>query len=129
MRNTGLIVGGVLIIALLVLVFGGMGMVGALQNSAGAFGMGPGMMGGYGMHGFGSTFGFSPFGWIVPLAFWGLLLGGIALVVVSLARNARMSQSFGNPNHESPLDILKARYARGEITKEQYAGIKKDLEG
>ncbi len=124
MRNAGLIVGGVLIIALLVLLFGGMGMVGF-----GGFGMGPGMMGGYGMHGFGSTFGFSPFGWIVPLAFWGLLLGGIALVVVSLARNARMSQSFGNPNHESPLDILKARYARGEITKEQYAGIKKDLEG
>lgn len=124
MRNAGLIVGGVLIIALLVLLFGGMGMVGF-----GGFGMGPGMMGGYGMHGFGSTFGFSPFDWIVPLAFWGLLLGGIALVVVSLARNSRMSQSFGNPNQESPLDILKARYARGEITKEQYAGIKKDLEG
>lgn len=132
MRNTGLIIGVVLIIVLLVLLFGGMGMMGF-----GGFGMGPGMMGSNGMHGFSGTFGFSPFGWIVPLAFWGLLLGGIVLVVVSLARNSRTSssaaslpiaQSFGNPNNESPLDILKARYARGEITKEQYAEIKKDLE-
>jgi putative membrane protein len=28
---------------------------------------------------------------------------------------------------ESPLDIIKARYARGEITKEQFDAIKKDL--
>jgi len=28
---------------------------------------------------------------------------------------------------ESPIDIIKARYARGEITKEQFEALKKDL--
>lgn len=29
---------------------------------------------------------------------------------------------------ESPLDILKKRYARGEITKEEYDRLKRDIE-
>lgn len=127
MRNTGLIIGVILLVVLLVLLVGGAGMMGF-----GGFGMGPGMMGGYGMPGFGGTFGWNPLGWIVPLAFWGLLIGGIALVVVSLARNSRAANVPPLPpptRAESPLDILRARYARGEITKEQFDAIKKDLEG
>ncbi len=34
---------------------------------------------------------------------------------------------FGSAPHETPLDVLKKRYARGEITKEQFDEIKKDL--
>jgi putative membrane protein len=30
---------------------------------------------------------------------------------------------------ESPLDLLKRRYAKGEITKEEFEQMKKDLEG
>jgi len=30
---------------------------------------------------------------------------------------------------ETPLDILKKRYARGEITKEQFQEMKKEIEG
>ena len=29
---------------------------------------------------------------------------------------------------DSPLEILKRRYAKGEITKEEYQGMRKDLE-
>lgn len=126
MRNSGLIIGAVLLIVLLVVLLGGIGMMGF-----GGFGMGPGMMGGFGMHGFGGTFGYSPFGWIVPLAFLGLFIGGIVLVVVSLARTSRAPSSVQLPptRSEAPLDIIKARYARGEITKEQFNEIKKDLDG
>lgn len=37
----------------------------------------------------------------------------------------------GGPGEEKPdssLEILKRRYAKGEITKEEYQGMKKDLE-
>jgi putative membrane protein len=32
------------------------------------------------------------------------------------------------PPHETPLDILKRRYAAGEITREQYEQMRQDLE-
>jgi putative membrane protein len=31
--------------------------------------------------------------------------------------------------NESPLDILRRRYAKGEIAREEYEKMKKDLEG
>ncbi len=33
----------------------------------------------------------------------------------------------GQARGESPLDIAKSRYARGEITREQFEALKKDL--
>ncbi len=33
------------------------------------------------------------------------------------------------PAGQTPLDILQMRYARGEITKEQYEQMKRDLGG
>ena len=35
----------------------------------------------------------------------------------------------GLPARETPLEILKRRYAAGEITKEQYEAMKQVLEG
>lgn len=80
------------------------------------------------MHCFGGTFGFSPLGWIVPLAFRGRLSGGIALVGVSLVRSSRATsagalQPFART--ESPLDVINARYAPSEIAKEQFNEIKR----
>ncbi len=126
MQNTGTILGVILIVVLVVLLLGGAGMMGF-----GGFGMG-GMMGGYGgyggmMGGYGAQgFGFNPIGAIISLVFWALIIGGIVLLVLWLARNAGRT-SFGTSAGESPLDILKARYAKGEITKEQFDAIKRDL--
>ena len=82
--------------------------------------MGPGMMNGR-MGGYG--YGFNPFRAILSLAFWALVIGGVTLVAVYFVRNATSSSA----STESLLDILKARYARGEITKEQFDAIKRDL--
>jgi len=33
------------------------------------------------------------------------------------------------PTSETPVDILKARYAHGEISREEYEQMHRDLEG
>jgi putative membrane protein len=62
---------------------------------------------------------------ILMIAFWG---GIIALIVWAVTRFTRReapgNQGVGSRN---PLDIAKERYARGEITKEQFDQIKRDL--
>ena len=104
----------VFVVLLALPLLGGFGMMG--------FGMmGPGMMNGM-MGGYG--YGFNPFRMVLGLVFWAFIMGGVALLVVHFLRNSKPSSSSG----ELPLDILKARYARGEITKEQFDAIKRDLE-
>jgi putative membrane protein len=61
------------------------------------------------------------FGGILMILFWG---GLIALIVWGISRLTKRGVMGGKP---TPLDIAKERYARGEITKEQYEQIKKDL--
>ena len=58
-------------------------------------------------------------------AFWILVIAGVALLAVWGIQMARKSEHsvFG----ESALDILKKRYARGEINKEEFEAKKKDL--
>jgi putative membrane protein len=64
-------------------------------------------------------------GGLAMLIFWGALIVGAVLVVRLLG---------GLPPHDerasrtSPLDILKRRYASGEINREQYEQMRKDLE-
>jgi len=59
-------------------------------------------------------------------------LGTIFLIVICLAIYfiVRAWKRKGRPPHqESPLDVLKRRYANGEIAKEEFERMKKDLEG
>lgn len=81
--------------------------------------MWPGMMGWFG-------FGFNPLGWIIMLLFWALLLGGIGLLVVWLLRSGPQAP-IGEGGPSPALDHLKERYARGEITREQYDEMKQEI--
>ncbi len=75
--------------------------------------MGPWMMGGYGGM------------WFMPIfmvIFWGLVIWGIVALVRGL------SESNGSHSKaDSASEILKRRYAQGDISKEEYEAKKKDL--
>lgn len=56
---------------------------------------------------------------------WIILLIIIGVVVYLIIQNTR---SKTDNDKETPLNILKKRFAKGEITKEQYEEMKKKLE-
>lgn len=67
--------------------------------------------------------------WILDLLealFWLALLIAIVLLVVWLARRIG-SEPIRTPSKRA-RDILDKRYARGEITREQYLQMRRDLE-
>lgn len=78
---------------------------------------------GYGFNGFGGT------GWLGG----GLVMGLFwLLLIVSVVALVRMAMHRGGMHHTattntSAIDILKERYAKGEIDKEEFESKKKDL--
>ncbi|MGA1796095.1 MAG: SHOCT domain-containing protein [bacterium] len=99
--------------------------------------MGPGMRGGWmmgsgSMHGWGGMRGYGygrrwmHYGW-GGIVMWIVILVIVIALIYFIYHLAR-SKTAGGPSAETPLDLLKKRYARGEITKEEFQRIKKDLE-
>ncbi len=62
------------------------------------------------------------FGWI----FWIIVLVLVFWLIVSSKSKQQNNRPLSHA--ETPLDILKKRYAKGEITKKQFDQIKKDIE-
>ncbi|HET8576881.1 MAG TPA: SHOCT domain-containing protein [Methylomirabilota bacterium] len=58
---------------------------------------------------------------LMMLVFWGVVIAGIVLGIRWL-----VGQSQG-PRTDSALEILRQRYARGEINKEEFEAKKRDL--
>ena len=85
--------------------------------------------GGYGMQGPGGWGNMMNYGtgyggmsmWIIVL----IVIGALAYFVFQ-SRNKKGQAPTQNESH---LDILKRRYASGEIAKEEYEKMKNDLEG
>jgi len=72
-----------------------------------------------GYYGFGYGMGF--FGWILMVLFW----GAIIWLIVWLVNQNRQSEP--RSDRRTPQEILKERYAKGEISKKEFDEMKKYL--
>ncbi len=77
------------------------------------------------------------FGWglwlvggLVMLLFWGGVIALAFFAIRALMRSGEDRDGGGSQlrSGESALDILQKRYARGEISREEYLDMKQDLE-
>lgn len=98
-----------LALALSVITLAGPTLAAPADNWRGGFGHMWG--GGYGMFG----------GLMMMVVFWGLVIG---LIVLFVRRFSNRSDTSPQPN---ALDILRERYARGEIDEEEYEQRKAKL--
>jgi putative membrane protein len=71
----------------------------------------------HGMEGMG--WGWFGLGLLHMVVFWGLVIAALAGLLGWLGRGKR--------DESRPLDIAKARYARGELTREQFEQLKREL--
>ena len=80
------------------------------------------MMWGWPMMGFG---GFGGIGMIFGFIFFILIVIGVIFLIIWLVKRSGYSTT-EKPSTKS-IEVLKERYAKGELTKEQYENMKKDL--
>ncbi len=63
------------------------------------------------------------FGWIYMIIFWILIITAVVYLVKFVERKTGGSEVL----HGTPLDTLKHRYAKGEITREELERMKDEL--
>lgn len=73
------------------------------------------------MHGFGGGMGGG--GWLI----WIILIGVVVWAVITLTNRNRRHSPPGSRSENSALEVLKERYANGEISKEEFEEKKRDL--
>ena len=80
------------------------------------------MMPGWMMSGWGMGYGL--FGWLIMFLFWILIIAAVVLGVRWFIDQGKLK---GSSVEETPLDILKKRYASGEIDKEEFETMRREL--
>lgn len=101
----------------IVFLFGGWTHLLAQEDRYRGWQMGPDMMHGWGMGWFGGIF---------YLIFWFLVIVGMVFLIKWLVQMSKGHSQAGSSGSRA-LDILKERYARGEIEKDEFEEKKKDL--
>jgi len=83
------------------------------------------------MHGFGFGWGGMIFGGLLTLLFWGVIIALIVFAVRALSRpgSGQATPPAGSPSKapDQALEILRERYARGEISKDEFNSMRQDL--
>ena len=69
-------------------------------------------------------------GWWMVMggAFWILLIGTLLYLLLNSAWRSSGAPTSGPATPESPLDILKRRYAQGELSDEDFERMRRTLE-
>ncbi len=75
-------------------------------------------------YGYNSMMGWGGLGWISMIFWWFLIVAGIVLLIKWFTNESHRDS---RNKEKTPLDILKERYARGEIDKKEFEEKKKDL--
>jgi|SaaInl4_150m_RNA_FD_contig_31_1911786_length_674_multi_4_in_0_out_0_1 putative membrane protein len=72
--------------------------------------------------------GLGGIGIIFMILFWGgLIFGGVWLAKTIFSSGQQTQSRRVAPQRSNALDILNQRYARGELTREEYDLMKQDL--
>ena len=66
--------------------------------------------------------GWTGFSWVFMFLFWAILIIGIAVLIKWI-----IHQNKDGVRGKSAIDALKERYAKGEITHEEFQKIKKEI--
>ena len=74
---------------------------------------------GWGMHPMWGAWGFAMM--LMMLLFWGVVIAGLVLGIRWLSSQGKEARG------DSAMEILRQRYARGEINKEEFESRKRDL--
>ena len=73
--------------------------------------------------------GFGFFGSILMVIFWIIIIWAVVAFIKAATHHEGRGGMYKNWGHDRSLDILKERYAKGEITQEEFEKMKKILQG